>query len=75
MPTWEFAELFWGSASKGVMWYGSNGAKYHYSEHGLDILQAVSRDGWEVVGYASAPENSGEWAGEISKCLLRRRVL
>jgi hypothetical protein len=74
MHTWEYAELFWDSARKGVAWYGSNGAKYRYSEHGLDILQAVGRDGWEVVGYASSPESSGEWAGVISKCLLRRRL-
>ena len=72
MPTWEYAELLWDSASSGVTWYGSNGAKYRYPEHALDILQAVGRDGWEVVGYASASRGAGEWLGDQSKCLLRR---
>ena len=72
MPTWEYAELFWDSAERGAKWYGSNGARYSYPEHGLEILQAIGRDGWEVIGYTSAPKGSAEWMGELSKCLLRR---
>jgi hypothetical protein len=72
MPTWEYAELLWDSASRGVTWYGSNGAKLRYPEHALDVLHAASRDGWEVVGYTSAPESPAERARELSKCLLRR---
>jgi hypothetical protein len=76
MPTWEYAELAWDPARRGVTWYGPNGADHRYkSEHGLEILQAVGRDGWEVVGYAaSASDRPGVWVGVLSRCLLRRLI-
>ena len=75
MPIWEYAEVFWDSTRRGATWYGPNGANFRYkSAHGLEMLQVVGRDGWEVVGYASAPERPGEWAGIVSKCLLRRLI-
>jgi hypothetical protein len=72
MPTWEYAEIFWDSASTKVRWYGPTGVRNDYKAHGLQSLQEASRDGWEVVGYSSAPTNSGDFATLQSKCLVRR---
>ena len=67
MPAWEYAELRWASGRKGVTWYTSDEERQGDSENGLEALQRASEEGWEVVGYFTAPR------GE-SKCLLKRRV-
>lgn len=72
MPTWEYAEVFWDSARAKVTWYGPTGVRNNYKAHGLQALQDASRDGWEVVGYSSAPTDSSDLATLQSKCLLRR---
>jgi hypothetical protein len=74
MPTWEFAELFWDSAGTKVTWYGPTGGANRYKAYGLQALQQATQDGWEIVGYTSAPARSSDLSVEmlLSKCLLRR---